>query len=139
MTKETKGLPHIDLNALVQRVATVTLDKKDYDVLPVQGEAMAIFEQIMIEQREAKGQPEPSAEEKTQEVERYLDRARRIVYCIAPDIPHDRVNMMTATQLTAIAGLSMDAVRQVQDLREKAAGKGSGSAKKEKRTRSGRR
>lgn len=133
------ALPHIDLNALVRPVATVTLDETDYDVLPVQGEAMAIFEQVMEEQRAAKGKPAPSDAEKTAEVERYLDRARRIVHAVAPGIPKDRVRQMTATQLTAIASLSMDAVKQVQELREKAAGKERGPATKTPRTRSGRR
>ncbi len=131
-------LPHVDLNALVQPVATVEIDKTTHDVLPVQGDAMSIFEEVFAEQRAAIGRRGPqTGQEKEAEALRYLDRARRIVYCVAPSIPKERVLTMTASQLTTIAGLSMDAVKKVQDLRERAAGKDGGPAKR-KRTTSGR-
>jgi hypothetical protein len=133
------ALPHIDLNALVTPVAKVTLDDNEYDVLPVQGEAMAIFEAMLDESRERKGQPAPSTDEQKTIVLRELDRARRIVRAVAPKIPMERIKTMTAAQLTAIAGLSMDAVRRVQDLRAKSAGKEGGPATKRPRTRPGRR
>jgi hypothetical protein len=137
--REHDDLPHIDLNALVRPVATVELDEASHDVLPVQGEAMSIFEEIVAEQRTQKGRATPpTAEQQGAEVARYLDRARRIVYAVAPSIPHERVKTMTAAQLTAIAGLSMGSVKQVQALRVQSAGKGSGPANKRTRTRSGR-
>jgi hypothetical protein len=132
-------LPHLDLNALVRPVAKVDLDDQSYEVLPVQGEAMSIFEEIAAEQRAQRGRPEIPDDEKADEMKRYLDRARRIVHAVAPTIPKERVSTLTVSQLMAIASLAMNPVKAVQELRQKSAGKGRGPAPRVPRTRSGRR
>lgn len=131
----TSELPFIDLNALVNPVARVKIDDTMHDVLPVQGEAMAIFEAIYAEQRTGKDRTTPlSKEDQEAETLQYLDRARRIVYAVAPSIPKSRVLTMTAPQLTAIASLSMDAVKKVQDVRSAAEKKDGGTTRRVPRT-----
>lgn len=122
----------LDLDALVRPVGHARLDGKTYAVLPVQGEAMAIFEQITAEavERKKTGTPIDNV--------RHLDLARRIVAAVAPELPEARVKTLAIEQLTAIIGLSMGKVTIVRTVMA-AAGKGGGSAKtRTTRTRSGR-
>lgn len=138
---ETNGtLPCIDLNALVEPVAHVELDGIKHDVLPVQGDAMDIFEQIAAENRarRASGKPlEETEEERKAHDLRYLERARRIVMAVAPSIPAERVRTMMVVQLMAIAALAVDPVLRVRKVVEQAEGKGGGPVRKSAR-RSGR-
>jgi F420-0:gamma-glutamyl ligase len=133
---DASSLPILDLNALVLPVGRVHLDTEDYDVLPVQGDAITIFEQIVSEAANVK--PTDAAEEKAA-TERYLDKARRIVYAIAPSIPRERVHTMAIAQLTGIIGLSMGQVQKVRSLMASAVGKESGPVRRKTRTASGRR
>lgn len=122
----------LDLDALVRPVGHARLDGTQYPVLPVQGEAMAIFEQITAEaaDRKVTGAPIDNV--------RHLDLARRIVAAVAPGIPEARVKTLAIEQLTAIIGLSMGKVTVVRSVMA-AAGKGGGSTKtRPPRTRSGR-
>ena len=45
----TDAMPHVDLNALIRPCATVTLDKDQYDILPIQGDARILFDQIVTD------------------------------------------------------------------------------------------
>ena len=105
-------LPHVDLNsARATRRDGRGSTKTTHDVLPVQGDAMSIFEEVFAEQRAAIGRRRSwTGQEKEAEALRYLDRARRIVYCVAPSIP-ERVLTMTASQTDDDRG-ALDGCRQ---------------------------
>lgn len=131
MTTDAK-MPHVDLNALIKPCATVDLDKETYEILPIQGDARILFDQIVTDkqQRDKTGE---RPDDKT-----YLELATRIVISVAPKIPEARVRAMAIQQLTTIIALSMGVETEVRTVMEKAAGKGRGPARK-KGTRSGRR
>ena len=120
----TDDLPNIDLNALVAAIATVELDGVKYDILPIQGDAITVYEELAADRRKrGKTDNEVVAEASVAEVgrmaSRYLALARRIVYAVAPTIPRERVNTMMIAQLNAIAELATDPVRRVQEVLEK--------------------
>lgn len=137
--KTNGDLPTIDLNALVAPVARVTLDGTTYDVLPIQGDAMDVLEQVAAEKRERlAAQGSETDEEKLVSASRHLEFARRVVFAVAPSMPKKRVQTMTIMQLLAIAELAADPVRRVREVIEKAEGKGGGPVRRGTRTTSGR-
>jgi len=122
-------LPTIDLNALVRPVARIHLDDADYDVLPIQGDAITVFEKAAAAKRARAASAEADTEEeRNARVLQDLDWARRIVYAVCPQVPRERVGTMMIGQLMAIAEMSVDPVRRVQEVKERAEGKDGGPA-----------
>jgi len=125
----SESIPHVNLNELVEPIATVAIGTppKTYDVLPVHGDARIIFEQIAEEKRAGK----------TPTGDQSIERAQQIVAAVCPKMPQAVIRGMAYQQLLAVAQLSMGAEVKVRKVMETATGKGSGPAKGQ-RTRSGR-
>lgn len=122
-------LPTIDLNALVRPVARIHLDESDYDVLPIQGDAITVFEKAAAAKRaRVANADEDTEEQRNARVLQELEWARRIVYAVCPSIARERVNTMMVGQLMAIAEMSVDPLRRVQEVKARAEGKDGGPA-----------
>lgn len=111
----------LDLDALVRPVAKIKLRGKTYLVLPVQGAAMTIIEQLAKDAKAAKHRPKSGAED--------LERGRKIVAAVVPTLPSELIQGLSPDQITAIIGKATQQVGRVQAVVAASAGKGPGSGK----------
>lgn len=117
MTHEVEIL---DLDALVRPIGKIKLAGKTHDILPVQGVAMQIVEQVAQQAR--RGTKANPTEQ--------LDRGRRIVRAVVPTLTQEQVDRLNPEQLTAVINKATGPVDRVKGvIRESDAGKSGGSRK----------
>lgn len=125
MTKHQNGtdddVDTLDLDALVKPVGKIKLRGKTYVVLPVQGAAMTLIEQLVQEAKGSKGKPKDGTE--------YLERGRKIVAAVVPTLGEALIKELNPEQLTAIIGKATGQVDKVKKVVAASAGKDRGSPK----------
>lgn len=114
-------LDTLDLDALVRPVGNIKLGGKKYVVLPVQGAAMTLIEQLVQEAKQNRGKPKDGTE--------YLARGRKIVAAVVPTLSPEQIKGLSPDQITAIIGKATGTVDKVRGVVAASAGKGRGSAK----------